>query len=242
MGLTAMGQPLHTVRLWLRLGRVSNLPTVWTNTLTGMVLAGGSLQSIQLPMLLIAFTLFYTGGMFLNDAYDREHDRRSRPDRPIPAGLISAHTVFAMGYGMLTIASLIVIGVGRDKGWASAASASVLAGAIVAYDIHHKSNPCGPWIMALCRAFIYIAAAAAISGRVNGAVIVGAAVLFAYVAGFTYAAKQSRTPANTVGKLIAGISLVDAGLMAAHGALGAGAVAALGCVLTRRWQRSIEGT
>jgi 4-hydroxybenzoate polyprenyltransferase len=159
MGLTAMGQPLHTVRLWLRLGRVSNLPTVWTNTLTGVVLAGGSLQSIQLPMLLIAFTLFYTGGMFLNDAYDREHDRRSRPDRPIPAGLISAHTVFAMGYGMLTIASLIVIGVGRDKGWASAASAAVLAGAIVAYDIHHKSNPCGPWIMALCRAFIYTAAA-----------------------------------------------------------------------------------
>ena len=26
-------------RIWLRLGRVSNLPTVWTNALAGMILA-----------------------------------------------------------------------------------------------------------------------------------------------------------------------------------------------------------
>ena len=36
----------------LRLGRVSNLPTVWTNTLTGIVLAGGALASpATLPLL-----------------------------------------------------------------------------------------------------------------------------------------------------------------------------------------------
>lgn len=242
MGLTAMRQSLQTIRLWLRLGRVSNLPTVWTNTLTGVVLVGGSLHSIQLPALIVAFTLLYTAGMFLNDAYDRDADRRSRPDRPIPAGLITAHTVFAMGYGMLFIGSVMVIGVGVGNGWAPAVSMAILAGAIIAYDAHHKHNPFGPWIIALCRAFIYITSAAAVSGHVNIAVIAGAAVLFSYVVGLTYVAKRSRTPASTVGRLIAGISLVDAILMAGYGALGAGAVAALGFLLTRRWQRSIEGT
>ena len=37
--------------LALRLGRISNLPTVWTNVLVGFVLAGGRLADPQLPAL-----------------------------------------------------------------------------------------------------------------------------------------------------------------------------------------------
>src|SRR5690348_6781104 len=121
-----MRLPVERVTLLLRLGRVSNLPTVWTNTLTGVVLAGGALRSIEVPVLMVAFTLFYTGGMFLNDAFDRDSDRRARPDRPIPAGLIQADSVFAMGYGMVLLGIIIVILLGMEKGWAPAVSAVTL--------------------------------------------------------------------------------------------------------------------
>ena len=56
---------------FLKLGRVSNLPTVWTNALAGMVLAGQPSVSGFL-IVGLALTLFYTGGMWLNDAFDAE--------------------------------------------------------------------------------------------------------------------------------------------------------------------------
>jgi len=46
---------------------VSNLPTVWTNVLAGTVLAGGAWQSGRMGIVLIAMSLMYVGGMYLND-------------------------------------------------------------------------------------------------------------------------------------------------------------------------------
>ena len=72
-----------TLTLALRLGRISNLPTVWTNVLTGAVLAAGVGEALsgKLPLLLIALSLFYVGGMFLNDAFDAEFDAKNRPEQ-----------------------------------------------------------------------------------------------------------------------------------------------------------------
>ena len=42
----------------LRLGRVSNLPTVWTNMLVGLVLSGAALSHPAALPLLLAMTLF----------------------------------------------------------------------------------------------------------------------------------------------------------------------------------------
>jgi len=239
-----MRLPVERVTLLLRLGRVSNLPTVWTNTLTGVVLGGGALRSIEVPALIAAFTLFYTGGMFLNDAFDREHDRRARSDRPIPAGLIQAETVFAMGYGMMLLGILLImfIGTAMGKGWAPAVSAVALAAAIVSYDAYHKQNPFGPLIMALCRALIYMTGAAVISGHISAMVMIGAVILFGYVAGLTYVAKRTSTLQSTVGRLIAGIALLDAAVMAGFGAFGGAGLAILAFFLTRRWQGVIQGT
>ncbi len=69
----------------LKLGRVSNLPTVWTNVLAGTVLAAGTVQSWRTGLVLLAMSLFYVGGMYLNDYFDRAIDARERPQRPIPA-------------------------------------------------------------------------------------------------------------------------------------------------------------
>jgi hypothetical protein len=105
----------------LRLGRISNLPTVWTNTLVGVTLAGGTSFDARVPLLMVALSLFYIGGMFLNDAFDREFDARTRPDRPIPAGQVTASTVFGSGFGMLGTVATGVVG-------SSAPSVSLRAG------------------------------------------------------------------------------------------------------------------
>src|SRR5438552_468570 len=68
------------IRTLLVLGRVSNLPTVWSNCLAAWLLAGGGL-SRRLGILCAAASLLYTGGMFLNDAFDVEFDRKYRTER-----------------------------------------------------------------------------------------------------------------------------------------------------------------
>ena len=65
--------PVLTVTL-LRLGRVSNLPTVWTNVLAGTALAGGDWNGRRSALVLLAMSLFYVGGMYLNDYFDRAID------------------------------------------------------------------------------------------------------------------------------------------------------------------------
>ena len=65
----------------LRLGRVSNLPTVWTNVLAGTVLAGSIPTPFPMGLLLLAISLFYVAGMYLNDAFDRQFDASEENER-----------------------------------------------------------------------------------------------------------------------------------------------------------------
>src|SRR5260370_21146896 len=93
--------------VYLRLGRVSNLPTVWTNVLAGVVLAGGRPEPRLLIFLWTALSFFYVGGMFLNDAFDRRLDARERPERPIPSRQIGAPEVHAFRHPMLAAGNLL---------------------------------------------------------------------------------------------------------------------------------------
>ncbi len=180
--------------VYLRLGRVSNLPTVWTNVAAGAVLSGMPLYPGTMVALLVALSLFYVGGMYLNDAFDRHVDARERPERPIPAGLVSARTVFILGFGMLAVAVVILAVAAWGGRWAGAgravASGVALAAAIIYYDVVHKRDPLSPLIMGLCRLLIYITAALVVSGRIATPVLAGAAALLSYLIGLTYVAKQ----------------------------------------------------
>ena len=60
------------VAVYLRLGRVSNLPTVWTNVLAGATLAGARPAVGRFAVLCGIVSLFYVAGMFLNDAFAYE--------------------------------------------------------------------------------------------------------------------------------------------------------------------------
>jgi 4-hydroxybenzoate polyprenyltransferase len=287
----------------LRLGRVSNLPTVWSNSLAGLVLAGGGAAldispglSPQLILgLILIMSLFYTGGMYLNDAFDQHIDAAERPERPIPSGQISARTVYICGYGMLALGIAALFWWGR--GWAPGLTGMALAGAIVYYDWRHKTDPVGPAWMGLCRVLIYLAAAFMVTAKPPLILYLGALALFCYLIGLTYIAKQEnlgkianlwpllflavpavaavcvaakggpitmglsavfilwmlnalrylwrRGPGDiprAVISLIAGMSLLDAALIAYMGApLMAGAAAAC-FVLTLAFQRFIPGT
>ncbi len=285
---------------YLRVGRVSNLPTVWTNVLAGVILAGGRLESGILIPLLVALSLFYEGGMFLNDAFDRTIDARERPERPIPSGLVSAGEIFGIGYGMLTAALLILLflafrGASHAR-WGLAASGVALAGLIIYYDARHKVDPLSPLVMGLCRVLVYVTAASAVADQLTSPVIGGALILLSYLIGLTYVAKQetlsryqnvwplaflfapfvyaipslfnSPLPPliyagylgwvcyamsflvrtghvnipRAVVSLIAGISLLDALLIAGRGVIGAALWATLGFAVTLFFQRYVRGT
>ena len=173
-----------TFQTFLKLGRVSNLPTVWTNAVAGAVLAGNP----SLPTILvvgIALTLFYTGGMWLNDAFDAEIDAQERKNRPIPMGEIAVGTVFVAGYAMLAAGILIAFSFGVIAGLAGIA----LAAAVVLYDWLHKRTVLSPVIMGVTRFFCYILAALAVA-KITGPVVFGALGLAAFIVGLTYAAKQ----------------------------------------------------
>jgi 4-hydroxybenzoate polyprenyltransferase len=210
--------PLRATTL-LKLGRVSNLPTVWTNVLAGAVLSGSDWLRWQVGLMLVAMSLFYVGGMYLNDYFDHAIDARERPERPIPAKLISAPAVATIGYGLVGVGATATAAMGP----AAAAMAALLAISIVAYDFHHKGNPFGPVVMGACRALVYVATATALSGGVSGFLIVSAVAIAAYVAGLTYAARQESL--DKVGNLWP-LALLSAPIGIALGALhqGAGAV------------------
>lgn len=188
-----------TWRVALRLGRVSNLPTVWTNVLAAAVLADVPTASRGLPVVALACSLFYVGGMFLNDAFDRAFDARVRPERPIPSGAVRTSVVFGVGFGLLGGGLLLIVAAARvslGTATGSAVTAALtLGGLIVLYDAWHKSNPFGPLLMGLCRVLVYVTTAAALTGRVPMAVVGGAVVLLAYLIGLTYVARQENLAA-----------------------------------------------
>src|ERR1035441_4725165 len=98
-------------RAFVILGRVSNLPTVWSNCLAAWLLAGGG-PWLRFAILCLGSTLLYTGGVFLNDAFDVDFDGKYRPERPIPSGQISDRMVWILGCGFLGLGCLLLMSLG----------------------------------------------------------------------------------------------------------------------------------
>jgi 4-hydroxybenzoate polyprenyltransferase len=183
-----------TLAIALRLGRVSNLPTIWTNILAGIVLAGSTPAPVPLGLLLLAISLFYIAGMYLNDAFDRDFDAAAYPQRPIPSGAVAAGTIFTIGFLGLGAGELLLIVVGYGieggLGWPPVIAGLCLATTIVYYNAHHKGNPIGPLLMGLCRAQVYLTAALAVAPELSQQLLWGTGLLAAYVIGLSYVARQ----------------------------------------------------
>jgi hypothetical protein len=170
--------------VWLRLGRVSNLPTVWTNVFAAAALAGAG-GSVAALITIMAMTLMYIGGMFLNDGFDHRVDAVERPSRPIPSGAVSVQSVLVAGFALLLLAILLL----ASTAMVAAPPGVMLAVLIVAYNLHHKGNRFGPLLMGACRAMVYLTAGFAITGGVSWTILIAALGVLAHVAGLTYAAR-----------------------------------------------------
>ena len=180
-------------RIYLDLGRVSNLPTVWTNCLAGAALSGAALETPALLVLAAALSCFYTGGMFLNDAFDHRHDEKFRPSRPIPSGQAGLFEVYVLGFGFLALGQvgLYAAGVLQSGPRLESLGIGVILGVlIVYYNYRHKTDPLSPVVMAVCRGLIYLIAASVAAGSLSGQVWAGGLVLVSYVAGLTWLAAQ----------------------------------------------------
>ncbi|HEX4337401.1 MAG TPA: UbiA family prenyltransferase [Polyangiaceae bacterium] len=216
-------------RLYLKLGRVSNLPTVWTNVVAGVALAGGSFDRLAGIRLAVALSLFYVGGMFLNDAFDREIDARERPERPIPSGQIDVKEVLTVGFTLLVVGvgavALIASTVGASP-IEAALSGAVLGGLILLYDTWHKQNPFSPIVMGLCRSGVYVTAGLAANGVLSHGLITGALAGGAYVVGLTFVARQENRKSFRAGATLA-LLASPAILAAAHPSRGVVAFVAL---------------
>lgn len=204
---------------WIALARPSNLPTVWTNVLAGAVLAGGD-NYLQIALLAAAGSIFYCAGMILNDAFDREIDRRERPERPIPSGRVAASTAFLVGFVGLGMG--IYLARYAAPKFAVTAMSIALATAIVLYDLRHKKYVLAPFIMGLCRALLYLLAAVAVAPDAATAVrnvMLPAAALWAWTVGLTFVARAEST--GRVPKLALGLLSAPALLSVALGYQGA---------------------
>jgi 4-hydroxybenzoate polyprenyltransferase len=240
---TAIPRPSR-LQIALRLGRVSNVPTVFTNVAAGLALGGAAPLSTLAVALGVAVSLFYVGGMYLNDAFDARWDARNRPERPIPSGQVKAATVTIAGFAMLAAGAGLVAAVvdTRPPLWAAVA----LGALIVLYDLSHKGNPLAPVVMALCRVAVYALAALAVAPWPPGRPLyLGAAAMFVYLVFLsTLARKETLHPKlpKMIGSLVAGIALLDAGVLAICGYPLAAALAVAAFFLTRLLQRSVPGS
>ena len=184
------------LRAWLILGRVSNLPTVWTNILAAWILAGGSLAwSSPLGWLCLGGSLFYVGGTTLNDYFDAAFDREYRGERPIPSGVLSRTTVGMMAI-LYLLAGALVIGWGANGSWIYVACLGV---AIVFYDYRHKEWAGSVFVMGTCRVFLSLLAASCATPGLSVPVCLHAAGLFAYIVALTFTARGESRSASPAG-------------------------------------------
>ena len=174
----------------LALLRVSQAPSAAADAVAGLALAHGAAAMAQgglvfgpeawsaLPAQLGASLGVYHGALALNDWRDREHDRRTRPARPIPSGAIQPWLAFAIG------ASLVACGVlcASTLGPRAASWTTVIALCALAYTFLGRGPVAGPALLGACRG-ANLASPAVRTGAWSEPLVLAACLVYAaYVA------------------------------------------------------------
>jgi 4-hydroxybenzoate polyprenyltransferase len=243
------------LRAWLDLARAGNLPSVWSNVLAALVLstpaaADGATSHLWPPAAIwvgatLVGSLAYAGGAMLNDVFDAAFDRRHRPDRAIPSGAVSRAAAAWVG-GLMLAASVVLFGGALGASWLWA---TVMAGAIVSYDWLHKRWAGSVLLMAACRAGLGVTVASLPGHAFTPALLVWAGVLAVYIVGLSLIARAEYRPGapaavlgRWVGRLLAGMPLVDAAAVLAVGAWPAAIACAAAVPAGRGAQRLFAST
>ena len=165
-------QHISEVQAWLNMLRISNAPTIISNVMVGLALA---IQShalawsdyslpprLDFPKILIVITvamlLMYFSGMLFNDAMDAKWDKKHRPNRPIPSGVIKRNDAWLTASFMMVCAVLLC---GMQQG--TLQLSIVLSLAVLAYTFFHRWLFPAAILMALSRSLVYFIAMTALS-------------------------------------------------------------------------------
>ncbi len=230
-------------RLWLDLARAGNFPSVWSNVLAALVLsapvAGMWPQPGLLALAMIAGSLAYAGGTTLNDVFDAGFDRKHRPERAIPRGLISRSTAGWIGGLQLALGFVLLVFIG-----ASPLVTGSLVIAILLYDWLHKRWSGSVVLMAACRVFLALSLGS-LPNRFTGTLfLTWISVLFLYIIVLSKLARREYlpgAPAEKLGKIVrkmlAFIPFVDALALLASAAWIPAACCALAVPLGKWAQR-----
>src|SRR5690625_4893786 len=177
-------------RGWLMMLRPPNFLTVPGDLFAGFFLAAGSVSILPLELLwvLLAGIFFYAAGLLLNDWADAAVDRIERPERPIPAGLVSRGAVFVAGVFCILAALILAAQGGRSV----ALIALALMLAIVSYNLLLKHLPLlGAVNMGLCRGLNVLLGAVLVSGlEIPVLVWWGACTVAVYIMSVTHLARR----------------------------------------------------
>lgn len=187
---------MSQMKTWMTVGRVSNLPTVWTNTLAAALLASSARalappSSLVWILLLAMLSLLYLAGMLLNDLLDADWDQQHHNPRPITLGLVSRRQVRLATWLALLLAAAAALGLSRlieQPHWLLA-SVTLLVGCILGYNLLHKKYAHSVWLMGACRSALYLTAAASLAMPTQP-IWLCALLLGVYISGLTYLARQ----------------------------------------------------
>ena len=196
----------------LAMSRFANLPTVWSNGFLGTLVGAaffskeyGPISALSFTLIGIALSCLYLGGCFLNDAHDLEFDRKTRPDRPIPAGRWAQKTILTFALTLMGLALILCLVV-------SAASGLFAFGIIIcifAYTKWHKITAWSFIFMAGARALIYPTAAfsflswsqfQSVSPEISGTFVIVTLGLGGYILGISLTAKSESSPTPPTAK------------------------------------------
>ncbi len=150
------------LRAYLELARPANVITAWADVLAGIAAAGalamnGNAEGVidgimrafpETPLLIVATSGLYAGGVVMNDVFDAGLDATERPERAIPSGRASRTGATIFGLTLLALG----IGAATLVSWQSGGIAAFIAMAAVLYDRYSKHHAIlGPLNMGLCR-------------------------------------------------------------------------------------------
>ena len=135
--------------------RLPNLPSVWSNALTGaifacLILDGGLDDLAKLPWALVMASCLYFAGNLLNDWKDQRWDASHRPERALPSGVFSP----GLYLGIAILLLLTAMGLAAAINPPALAVCAALTAAIIIYTWCHKLTAWSVIPMALCRALL----------------------------------------------------------------------------------------
>ena len=135
--------------------RPANIVTSIADVLAGVAISGFFIKQVLLvdhilPVILLCISTvgLYGGGVVFNDVFDAELDKTERPERPIPAGIITVKEGAVLGSILLLMGIITAFIVNPISG----SLATGIAVSAIIYDKWGKHNSfLGPLNMGLCR-------------------------------------------------------------------------------------------